>query len=242
MLCAVVLAGLAALAIGIGSLGVRAQGADDLVVLQRRVSDLYDQGKYAEAIPLAERYVALARQKYGEEHAEFAAAISRLATLYKAQGRDAEAEPLYKLALAIAEKARKPGQSSVVTPRTDLARSRLRESTPPVASTLPRAGTAETANAQSPKSELANRSPTPEEYVTHVGRGAKIVPAGELQLDRYKLICGLRPTVIDNNLDDYAAAYPGFIILNLNLLNSFVTSKALGTCERLRPSIPWARQ
>ena len=28
----------------------------------------------------------------------------------------------------------------------------------------------------------------------------------------------MRPTVIDNNLDDYGAAYPGFLILNKKLL------------------------
>jgi hypothetical protein len=60
--------------------------------------------------------------------------------------------------------------------------------------------------------------PTPEEYVAHVGGDAKIVPPGELKLDGYRLVCGQRPTVLDNNLDDYGAAYPGFLILNPKLL------------------------
>jgi hypothetical protein len=60
--------------------------------------------------------------------------------------------------------------------------------------------------------------PTPEEYVAHVGGNAKIVPPGELKLDGYRLVCGQRPTVLDNNLDDYGAAYPGFLILNPKLL------------------------
>jgi hypothetical protein len=30
--------------------------------------------------------------------------------------------------------------------------------------------------------------------------------------------CGQRPTVLDNQLDDYGAAYPGFLILNPRLL------------------------
>ena len=55
------------------------------------MSRLHSQGKYAEAVPLAERYVALARQKHGEEHAEFAAANAWLAIVYRAQGRYAEA-------------------------------------------------------------------------------------------------------------------------------------------------------
>src|SRR5262249_46563128 len=46
------------------------------------------------AIPLAERYVALAHQKHGDNHTEYATAISWLANIYQAQGRYAEAEPL----------------------------------------------------------------------------------------------------------------------------------------------------
>ena len=60
--------------------------------------------------------------------------------------------------------------------------------------------------------------PTPEEYVAHVGGDAKIVVAGQLSLDGHKLVCGQRPTVLDSNLDDYGAAYPGFLILNPKLL------------------------
>ncbi len=59
--------------------------------------------------------------------------------------------------------------------------------------------------------------PTPEEYVAHVG-AATIVPSGQLQLDGRKVTCGQRPTVLDNQLDDYGAAYPGFLILNPRLL------------------------
>lgn len=60
--------------------------------------------------------------------------------------------------------------------------------------------------------------PTPDEYVAHVGGDARIVPAGELVLDNKRLVCGHRPTVLDNQLDDYGAAYPGFLILNPRLM------------------------
>ena len=60
--------------------------------------------------------------------------------------------------------------------------------------------------------------PTPEEYVAKVGGDAKIIPAGMLTIDGHKVICGKRPTVLDSTLDDYAAAYPGFLILNPKLL------------------------
>jgi hypothetical protein len=69
----------------------------------------------------------------------------------------------------------------------------------------------------------ASAGPTPEEYVAHVGGDAKVVGVGELKLDGRKLLCGQRPTVLDNNLDDYGAAYPGFLILNPKLLGKVST-------------------
>ncbi|HRK19615.1 MAG TPA: hypothetical protein PK970_11710 [Hyphomicrobiaceae bacterium] len=66
--------------------------------------------------------------------------------------------------------------------------------------------------------------PTPEEYVDHVGGGAQIVPSGALRLDGRKALCGHRPTVLDNQLDDYGAAYPGFLILNPKLMNRVSTA------------------
>jgi tetratricopeptide (TPR) repeat protein/CHAT domain-containing protein len=96
------------LATGVG--GLLARGADDLAA---QVSQLYSQGKYAEAIPIAERYVELARRERGEKHAEFARAIEWLGNLYRAQGRFAEAEPLLKRSLAIREKALGPDHRDV---------------------------------------------------------------------------------------------------------------------------------
>jgi hypothetical protein len=60
-------------------------------------------------------------------------------------------------------------------------------------------------------------SPTPEDYIAQVPT-AKIVPYNELQIDGRKVNCGKRPTVLDEKLDDYGAAYPGFLILNPKLL------------------------
>ena len=60
--------------------------------------------------------------------------------------------------------------------------------------------------------------PTPEEYAEQAGPTAKVVPPGELKLDGHRIWCGQRPTVLDTQLDDYGAAYPGFLILNPKLL------------------------
>jgi hypothetical protein len=69
----------------------------------------------------------------------------------------------------------------------------------------------------------AAAGPTPEEYVAHVGGDAKILSPGELRLDGHRMTCGQRPTVMDNQLDDYGAAYPGFLILNPKLINRVPT-------------------
>lgn len=70
----------------------------------------------------------------------------------------------------------------------------------------------------------AEEIPSPEEYVAHVGGDATIIPAGQLKLDGYSMVCGQRPTVMDSQLDDYGAAYPGFLILNPKLLAKVSTS------------------
>ena len=67
----------------------------------------------------------------------------------------------------------------------------------------------------------------PEEYVAKAGESARLVAAGDLTLDGKKVICGRRPTVLDSKLDDYSAAYPGFIILNPKLLERVPTSVKL---------------
>lgn len=70
---------------------------------------------------------------------------------------------------------------------------------------------------------IAGNPPTPEEYVSYVGGDARILPAGGLKLDGDTQRCGHRPTVLDPNLDDYGAAYPGFLIMNPKLLSRVST-------------------
>jgi CHAT domain-containing protein/tetratricopeptide (TPR) repeat protein len=98
-----------------------AQGSNELASLRTQVSQLYSQGKYAEATPIAERYVALARQKHGDDHTEYATAIDWLARVYDTQGRYAEAEPLFKHSLAIREKALGPDHPDVGSSLNNLA-------------------------------------------------------------------------------------------------------------------------
>ncbi|WP_287705483.1 CHAT domain-containing protein [Microcystis sp. M42BS1] len=69
--------------------------------LNQQVIQLYQQGKYNEAIPLAQQALAIWKQQLGDNHPLIATSLNNLAALYYSQGRYSEAEPLYKQALAI---------------------------------------------------------------------------------------------------------------------------------------------
>jgi tetratricopeptide (TPR) repeat protein len=72
--------------------------------LEQQVWELESQGKYSEAIPLAQRALLLWEKALGAKHSTVAYSLNRLATLYKEQGNYSQAEPLYQRALAINEK------------------------------------------------------------------------------------------------------------------------------------------
>lgn len=60
------------------------------------------------------------------------------------------------------------------------------------------------------------QTPTPETYASAVG--GQLIKSGDLMIDNVPLRCGHRPTVLDNRLNDYGAAFPGFLILNPRLI------------------------
>ena len=63
--------------------------------LEQQVIWLFQQGQYAEAIPLTERIVAIRKRVQGPQHPQVAGAIDSLASLYYSLGRYDQAEPLY---------------------------------------------------------------------------------------------------------------------------------------------------
>ncbi len=77
--------------------------AQGLAAQSARINALGDAGKYAEAIPLAQ--AMLANLEKSPASRDYAGALNNLAELYRGVGRDADAEPLYKRAIAIMEKA-----------------------------------------------------------------------------------------------------------------------------------------
>ena len=79
------------------------------------------------------------------------------------------------------------------------------------------------ARAQDAKNLGQDGIPTPEQYVATVGGDSHVLPPGEFKLDGRRQYCGQRPTVVDGKLDDYGAAYPGFIIMNPRYLDKVST-------------------
>jgi len=77
---------------------------DDPNALNQRVRQLIEQGKYQEAIPIAERAVEMAKRVRGPEHSETADALNNLGSLFKKIRDYAKAEPLYREALQIRQK------------------------------------------------------------------------------------------------------------------------------------------
>src|SRR5260370_33938721 len=73
--------------------------------LNREVARLYGQGRYEQAVGLANQSCDLARRDLGEAHPHFAQSLNNLAALYRSMGNYAVAEPLYRQALEIWRKA-----------------------------------------------------------------------------------------------------------------------------------------
>ena len=108
------------LAVGIAT--AHAESTEDLSALNRQVVELYRVGKYAEAILIAQRVLAISEKKaLGPDHPYVAGALNNLAEMYLNQGHYAEAEPLFKRSLSIREKGLGPDHPDVANSLNNLA-------------------------------------------------------------------------------------------------------------------------
>ena len=89
--------------------------------LNAQVMQLYGQGKYAEAVPIANEALKIAEASFGPNDSRVAIILINLASIYDEQGRFAEAESLYVRALSIDEKALGPADPTVATVLNNLA-------------------------------------------------------------------------------------------------------------------------
>jgi len=94
---------------------------NEAAALDAKVIQLYQAGKYADAIPLAQRSVAIRERTLGPNHPDLAGSLNLLAALYLGQGRYTDAEPLFQRALAIREKAFGPEHLAVAESLSNLA-------------------------------------------------------------------------------------------------------------------------
>ena len=72
--------------------------------LQRTTADLYDKGKYRDAIVAAKQVVEINRQLFGDNHPRYAASVNNLGELYRAQAEYTKAEVAFSQALLILKK------------------------------------------------------------------------------------------------------------------------------------------
>ncbi|MEA5449469.1 tetratricopeptide repeat protein [Leptolyngbya sp. CCNP1308] len=79
----------------------QAEALQRVVSLNQQVVELYQAGRYQDAIPLAEEALSIRREQLGDRHPDVATSLNNLAFLYQDQGRYGEAEHLYQESLSI---------------------------------------------------------------------------------------------------------------------------------------------
>jgi CHAT domain-containing protein/Tfp pilus assembly protein PilF len=89
--------------------------------LDQQVINLYSQGKYQEAIPLAQRALTIWEKVRGKDHPDVANGLNNLAVLYRQQGKYDGVELLLQRSLAIWEKARGKNHPDVAISLDNLA-------------------------------------------------------------------------------------------------------------------------
>ena len=96
-------AALAALVALLAPESLHADDLEDLFRLEKEFNTHHVAGHYRAAEPIARQMLVIAERSFQEKPAVIAVCLNNLANLYRDQGRYAEAEPLYKRALAIRE-------------------------------------------------------------------------------------------------------------------------------------------
>ncbi len=84
-------------------------------------SELYEQGRFQEAIPHAKEALALAEQQISTDDVTYAALLDNLAALYEAELQYDKARPLYQRALEIRVKTYGAKHPEVVNSLLNLA-------------------------------------------------------------------------------------------------------------------------
>ena len=94
---------------------------EEAKALNQQAVELYQAGRYQEALPLAQRALEINEKALGPEHPDTAASLNNLAGLYEAMGAYEKALPLYQRALKIREKALGPDHPDTANSLNNLA-------------------------------------------------------------------------------------------------------------------------
>lgn len=101
--------------------GVALAATPEWADLNLKVIGLYQEEKYEEAVPLAQKARDAAESEYGTQSREYVLALNNLAMLYKKTGHTSAAGPLYKQALAVSEKLLGADHPDLALPLNNLA-------------------------------------------------------------------------------------------------------------------------
>jgi tetratricopeptide (TPR) repeat protein len=103
------------------SASAQSKDVQEVERLNEEVVRLSEAGKYDEAVPLAERVLAICEKAFGAEHPDVATALNNLAALYDSKGDYGRAELLYQRVLPIFERTLGADYPDVATALNNLA-------------------------------------------------------------------------------------------------------------------------
>ena len=86
---------------------------DEATTLTLQMKELYRVGKYKEALPLAQKSLALRENEFGPDDDKVAMPLNDLGTIHYELGQYAVAEQFYKRSLAIRERTLGPDNAEV---------------------------------------------------------------------------------------------------------------------------------
>jgi len=89
--------------------------------LDKQAHQLYQEGKYSQAISILEKALAIRQRILGKEHFDVATNLNNLAVLYQNQGRYVEAETLYRQALDMSKRLLGEEHPHIATSLNNLA-------------------------------------------------------------------------------------------------------------------------
>ena len=94
-------------------LGVSAAEENEWMKFSRESMMHYGQGQYGKAAVAGKKALDAGEEKYGRESRQAAVSLNNLAEIYRADGKLADAEHLFRRALEINEKILKPDNPDI---------------------------------------------------------------------------------------------------------------------------------